>query len=463
LTGRLFDVGWAGAAVAMACGLAAGVAAGLDPLLALGAASGLAFAVLMTVNLVLGLAAFTFLAFVAAVPNLGAPALSVVKVAGVVLAVSWLAALAGRGAVRPRLANLGPGVSFAVVAFVAWAALSAIWAEFGSEALSAAVRLGLNGILFIVVATSVRTPRHVVVIAVAFVVGATISALYGLLLSEPDPNRLRRLSGAIDNPNELATLLVSALVFSVVLLVNIRRSRPLARAGLWTALVFCLAAVMLTGSRGGLVALAVALLAAMFIGSGLRGRVAVIGLAALLVGATYFTTLATPEVREHISSVGSGSGRLDLWNVGWRMVQDEPLRGVGAGNFQESTIHYLLEPGAIQEDEHIVGTPRVAHNTYLEIVAELGIVGLVLFGGLVAGCLLAAARAAVEFARRGERTGEILSRGVTIALIATLVADLFGSRQFEKELWILLGLGPALWGMTRATRRAQAAAERVAG
>ena len=67
----------------------------------------------------------------------------------------------------------------------------------------------------------------------------------------------------------------------------------------------------------------------------------------------YFSLFAALPARERVTDLSGGTGRTDLWTVGWRMVQDRPLLGVGVGNFQNASIHYLLRPGAIQRDDLI--------------------------------------------------------------------------------------------------------------
>jgi O-antigen ligase len=199
----------------------------------------------------------------------------------------------------------------------------------------------------------------------------------------------------------------------------------------------------------------VALAAFLVIGARWRGRLLVVIVAMFLAGFGYFTYLASPETRSHISTVGSGTGRLDLWTVGWRMVEQHPIEGVGAGNFPISSVHYLLQPGALERSDYIVGTPKVVHNTYLQLWTELGLVGLILFLCIVAFCLYAALRAAGDFARQGDVRMEAIARATFVALAALLAADFFGSRLTNKEIWLLLGLAPALLAIARA-RDAQA-------
>ena len=138
-------------------------------------------------------------------------------------------------------------------------------------------------------------------------------------------------------------------------------------------------ALFLTSSRGGLIALGVALIAAVILGGRRRGTMIVAALGAVMVTVFYFATIAPDSVRERVTHPEGGTGRVDIWTVGWRMVRDNTIEGVGSGNFTTASIHYLLEPGKLVRDDFIVDTPKVAHNTYLQVLAELGIVGFALF------------------------------------------------------------------------------------
>jgi exopolysaccharide production protein ExoQ len=168
---------------------------------------------------------------------------------------------------------------------------------------------------------------------------------------------------------------------------------------------------------------------------------------ALLVAVTaigYFSVVA-PAAGHRLFEADGGSGRTDIWKVGWRMVEAKPVTGVGAGNFPDASIHYVLvEPGAIQNDTYVVDDPHVAHNIYLGFLAELGIVGLCLFLLIAGGSLRAAALAARNFARSGDRELELMTRAVVVAILALLAADFFLSDQYSKQLWLLLAFGPAL-------------------
>jgi O-antigen ligase len=163
----------------------------------------------------------------------------------------------------------------------------------------------------------------------------------------------------------------------------------------------------------------------------------------------YFASFAGLDARDRVTTVQGGTGRSDLWKIGWRMFEDEPIRGIGSGNFPISSIHYLVQPGVIERDDFIISTPKVAHNTYLQILAELGLIGLALFFTIIGFSVRCALRAARWFGRNGDTQMELVARGTIVALVGILTADFFISEMYGKQLWLMLGLGPALYGVAR--------------
>ena len=253
--------------------------------------------------------------------------------------------------------------------------------------------------------------------------------------------------------------LAAALAFAL-------RGKPVLRLVTAIAVPLCVFAVFLTLSRGGLVALGASLIAAVVMaGRRRRRRPRRSRAAAVRRGRGLLRRLRVRvEARDRILEVEGGTGRTDIWTVGWRMVEDQPLRGVGAGNFPIASIHYLLEPGALLRDDFIVDNPKVAHNTYLNVLAELGVVGLALFLAVIAFSLWCAARALGVAARAGDRQLDVLARAMIVVLVGLLAADFFGSRQYSKQLWLLLSLCPVLLAISRAelaSRRAQGRSRRT--
>ena len=131
------------------------------------------------------------------------------------------------------------------------------------------------------------------------------------------------------------------------------------------------------------------------------------------------------------------------------MFEANTVKGVGGGNFSESSVHYLLRPGVAPRSDKIIDKPAVAHNSYLEMLAELGIVGGGLFLAIIAFSVVAAGRAARAFARLGDLRMEVVCRALVAAMAGTLAADFFISEQVSKQFWLLLALGPAMLGIAR--------------
>lgn len=439
-------------AALLALAVLLGAATGLDPRIGLAAAIGLAFVVLVLGDLTLGLCLFAVVAFLDVLPHLGGSALSFTKLVGLLLAVSWLAKISTSRDTRNDFLAAHPTFTYVLAVFVGLAALSLTWAEDPGVGQTPLLRYALNLILFLIVYTAVRTPRHFMWTIGAYVIGAAMAAGYGVLNPPTDVAYydVTRVSGTIGDPNELAAILVGGTILAAGLAATAKGS-PLLRLASAGASVLCAAGIFLSLSRGGLVALAFALVAAIVVAG--RWRVQAFTLAAIVaLGAfAYFGFYAGPTASNRVTSFGNGTGRADIWTVGWRMVQAHPVLGVGVGNYQTSSIHYLLQPGALQRDEFIVDTPKVAHNTYLQVLAELGIVGATLFIAIILFSLRCILRAARLFSRAGEVRMELMARALLVALSGVLAADFFISEEFSKQLWLLLGLGPALLAIAKAT------------
>ena len=436
-----------------------GALAGLNPPVALGLALGMAFIALVMVDLTLGVVLFTFVAFLLEVlPTVGN--VSFAKFVGLIVALSWLVALTTRASWADELFVAFPRYAGVLALFIVWCVLSAVWAQEPGEALDSTVRFGLNMVLLLIVFAAVRQREHALWFAAAFIAGVLACTFYGNVVAPGDLDAAAegRLSGAKIDSNYLATWLVAGTALCVALAAarNLdRRARALAMG----AAALCLLAVLLTVSRTGLVALLATIVASIaFAGPGRRLPILLIAVTTAGLVVLYFGALAPTAARERVTNLGGGAGRTDIWTVGWRMVEAHPLRGVGAGNFRPTAVHFLLEPGAIQRDETIVDKPKVAHNIYLEALAELGVVGLTLFLIIVLAPLACALRAAQHFRRLRDSTLELLCRGLAAAIVAMLAGSFFNSQQYEKPIWLLLALGPAVLALARKS----AAQERLA-
>ena len=437
--------------------VALGGLAGAETKYAVGAALAIVFLLLTLANLPAGIAAFTLIMFLELSPVAGGSALSFTKLAGAVLTISWIASFATRERFRNTLWNRHPVLSGAIVALCAWAALSFVWAEDPSKVPGDVSRLWLTAFLFLIVYEGIRTPAQVRIVLGAFVIGASFAALYGVVAT-PDASQfayangasgLNRIAGTVGDPNVLAATLTGGLMIALAMGFSQGRSSAV-RTASFAAALLCVSGVFLTGSRGGLVALAGAVVASVVLAPRRRALAALIGVIIAAGGAFYYAEIAPEAARERLSLADGGTGRTDIWKIGWRMFEDKPLTGAAAGNFQVSSIHYLLaEPGALREDTYVVDQPAVAHNAYLSILTEFGIPGLAMFMTIVIASIACAYRAAKEFGKRGDPGMELIAGSVAVALVALLAADLFVSEQYNKQLWLLMALSPAMLSIAR--------------
>src|SRR2546423_4551246 len=249
-----------------------GVGAGVDPRIAIASAIGLAFVVLVLADLTIGLCLFAVVAFLDLLPHLGGSALSFIKIVGFLLAISWLAKVSTQQGSRNDFVGAHPTFAYVLALFLGWSALSLTWAESPGQGGTPLLRYALNLVLFLIVYTAVRTPRHFVWTVGAYVTGAALAAGYGIL-NPPSTVAyydVTRVSGTIGDPNELASVLVGGTVLAAGLAATLRRA-PLLRLGAGVAAALCAAGIFLSLSRGGLVALGFALLAAILVAGRWRG------------------------------------------------------------------------------------------------------------------------------------------------------------------------------------------------
>jgi O-antigen ligase len=173
-----------------------------------------------------------------------------------------------------------------------------------------------------------------------------------------------------------------------------------------------LAALMLTGSRGGIVATALGLFALFVLRLGRakgRNEALLLALAALLVVVAFFGF--SDAVIGRITERGlSDQGRPAVLNLTIRSILTAPILGFGYGTFSSAF------PMFRDDSVNILGFWDKAHNTYSEIFHGLGL----FFGTL----LIASVAVLVWDCLKGAMTQK---RGATIPAIAAAVSFLVGA------------------------------------
>jgi hypothetical protein len=415
--------------------LLTGAAMSVDLQLGLAAAAALCFGTLALLNLPL--------AVVLWLPTVSLIALAVLDVgpnlAGITIVIAWVGALAAHGSKVAALVVQHRAILITLGALVLWTMLSMTWAE--EPRLGTDIFFGwlVAGLIITVVSTTLVEARYIRLAIAAFIAGALISVAIGFFGDAVQADSDRIVGGSGD-PNFLAAGIVPAIVLAVGL------AAGSARAGIRLAVAAMVGlltiGLLTTGSRGGLVAAVVAAIAVLVLAK--RRRAWVVTGLLLIVGVGGIYVSANPEAWERISDFSESSGRGELWTVAWQIWEDNPAVGVGQQGFVDHSADYARALGPLEFSEFLAEEPKFVHNTYLELLAETGIVGLVLFVSLVVACVRSAWRAAVRFEGQGDLAMATLARSVIAALVAMLAAAFFISGSADRRLWVLLALGPAM-------------------
>jgi O-antigen ligase len=448
---------------ALATGAAAGLAvilaalAVVSPLLAAGCLVAALFVLALTRSLAAGVAIFAFMTYFEFVPQLTESGVTFLRLAGILLAIVWVAGVVTSGGQAQLLFRDRPLAAWAAVALAAWATASALWAMDSGVALANAFRLTQGILLAFVVYTGLREPRHLRWLFVAIVCGAVMTTLVGGVFVSPEgqADELARLAGGIGDANQFAALLITPLAVSAFVLAG---ARGLARVALIGVVLLLTVALVLSESRGGLVSLVVVLVFTIVLAGPIRPRAVVAVLAIAAVGVSYLAVVAPASTLERVTNFenAGGTGRSDLWNVALRVAEDHPVVGVGAGNFILVEPEYSASGINISRIDIVFDENKVVHNTFLQLQTEVGAIGLAAFLLVVGAAVLGSFRAIARM-RGLPLEVELLVRGFTVGLLGVLAAYSFESSQYEKQLWLLLGVGLAIPSILRRAQAAPAA------
>ncbi len=318
----------------------------------------------------------------------------------------------------------------AVVAFSLWSMVSILWASVQEPAF---IRTGtFVGLLGLMLAIGLLRKEQLNVLW-AIIAGATVlSVPVSYLLTDSSASESGRFSAGGD-PNDYACLL--AIVFLVSFYGLMRRSKVAA----YVLAVVILIGILISQSRTGLVALAAAPLLGLFLPrltTRLAGRTAIAY--SLAVVAFAGLVFAVPSIGEQDSeryatlseyqSEDTWSGRWSLWQGATQVIAAQPILGVGAGNFPYVASTYSARVVQMESEREGSG---VAHNMFLSVGSELGLVGLALFLTI----LFLALRRALGFAQRSSTLGT----GLFLGLIVFMIAGMTLTWEYQKIGYFLYG------------------------
>ncbi|ANB17166.1 O-antigen ligase family protein [Dokdonella koreensis] len=280
---------------------------------------------------------------------------------------------------------------------------------------------------FVILANAVTTPARIRTVMVVFVLCSTVLAIHGIdqvqtgigWTGEPLSQGTRiQYVGIFNDPNDLGLLFVMCLPMALYLssrggLLGLRR------LFWWAAGGTLLYGIYLTNSRGALLALVTLVGAYVWQRRGLVSAAVFggVGLVGLMLIPSRLSELDIDE--------SSAMGRVDSWYEGIQMFIADPLFGIGADGF--SDLHYLT-----------------AHNSFVLVLAETGIIGYTIWLAFVGYCFrmpLAVLRMQRQPADAAAASAWAAERKLALTLLLSLfgffAAAFFLSRSYIILLYLL--------------------------
>jgi probable O-glycosylation ligase (exosortase A-associated) len=253
------------------------------------------------------------------------------------------------------------------------------------------------------------------------------TALHGVTVN-------RGPGGMLQDNNDFSCAMVMALPFLYYL--GKTERRKIHRVGFLIAVPLTMVSVALTDSRGGFLALT-ASIGVLVMQS--KQKALALAMTPLII-VTFFLVVPDRYI-ERIKTIreptdASAQGRLKAWKTGFNMVLANPLTGVGYRNFQLAYRKYNEDPSE---------TVRVAHNSYVQLMAESGFPALFLFLGMIGVTLYKGRRLQKRLRKVPQLRWIVLySMAVEASLVGYVVAATFLNRAHFDLLYHIVGLTIAL-------------------
>jgi putative inorganic carbon (hco3(-)) transporter len=251
----------------------------------------------------------------------------------------------------------------------------------------------------------------------------TGTGLGGIARLDIEGTRRIRGAGIFNDPNDLALTFVTVVPFLAALATE-KAAGMTRRILIALSLVTILLALYFTNSRGGIVALGASLIVLAY-----RRFGRWIASVATVIGLLTIVALGPSRINEIQTNEESAQGRFVAWSEGLQMLKSHPVLGVGWSRFT---------------DFH----EQVAHNSFVHIVAETGLIGGFFFIGLIYFYFtsLGVARAtSLPPPAAADWTNALIASGVGLFTGAA-----FLSHQYSPAFYTVVALGSTYAGLRGA-------------
>jgi len=363
---------------------------------------------------------------------------------------------------RPQDVRFPPPMRWAVV-FLLWALVTVFFSIAPETAFDAYTERLKALVVFFVVMNVLRTPQqlrfYILLILVAFVLFPARGTLQNYVTGHTEMGRAV-WNKVYSNSNDLAAMMLMVLGLQLAI-ASVKTQNVRVRRAVAALVPVTLVIILLTQSRGVFIGLLVGFGPPLL--ARLRKRpsattvpvLAVLAVLAVLIpAATWHRFEGITHLTETIGGTDkedrppAGASKYDQWasssarqrfeilKTGLHIAASHPVLGVGIGCYREANERYAPQLGA-----------RDAHNTYVNLAAEMGFPGLLLWLGLV-GSVLIHVRRRHALLEADDRTIQVL--WIERAVIGYLVAGFFGTYGGLTLFYLFLGI---LWAASNVLGR----------
>lgn len=311
-----------------------------------------------------------------------APSLTIIKLIGIVTFVGWVVHVVKDK--KPIKVDRFWGL---LIIFLLWSLLTLIWAivpEYGLLKFSTLLQLFFMCVLGF---NLVNEKKEAYYVLGSYLLGAVLASCIGIYNGYLHDFVARVYIGDINDPNFYARVIGLGLLISGYFIFSFKNNiTRLLSATCFSIIMF---AVLLSGSRGAMITVFLTLLVGLLLSLNQvvkfsRKQLMLLGLSFII----FFTIILSPLIIKHFPPVvvqrtqaitevldDRGTGRMDIWLVGFEVAKDNLIGGVGLGNFPYAFTKYLPDSEGVQGHLALF---RDAHNTFLTALAELGVPGFLL-------------------------------------------------------------------------------------
>ena len=242
----------------------------------------------------------------------------------------------------------------------------------------------------------------------------------------------------LKDENDLAMALGIALPFAYFNFVNKSETRMWRAISAISFMVF-IAAIIETNSRGGFIGLLAAVGGIIWLS---KSRLRII-IALFAVGIVAFPFIPA-EYRDQVTSISDTDdptrlSRYYTWSRGWEMFLDNPVVGVGAGNYPWRVEEYELASTGDDFGKQKLHGGRAAHSLYFTLLPELGTLGVMVFASMAIISLRRFRRGMRFDASSKDESLVAFSKAGLCGLLSFLLSAVFLSALYYPHFWVLAG------------------------